>query len=261
MNALFRSLLVALLAVPIGCSTPPQEASEDRALQDLFPPYSLNFRPVGSSTQSGNLPGNGVLEQVELSYPSHSSFQLQHELVERNEDPLRVMKLLDLQAGHTVADIGCGSGFYTVPFVRLVGAHGKVWALDIQQAAVDFLQERLQQDPSLDPHGVVAIEVNAPEDMGLAVGSVDRALFSHANFYAYRPMLDENHAMLRSVQRAMAPDGKLVVVQYMGIDQGLGMSAHNIRDNFGDAGLVVETEQFQPEANVWYFVFAQPSGD
>lgn len=250
----------ASLLILASCSVDAPESGEDQALRELFSPYTLNLRPVGSSSQVSSLPGNEVLEQVSLSYPAHTAFQFQHELVERQEDPVLTLKLLDLQPGHTVVDIGCGSGFFTVPFARVVGAEGKVWAIDIQQGAVDFLRERLQLEPSLDPHGVVQLKVNAPDDAGLPGGTVDRGLLSHANFYAYRPMLDENVAMLSSLERALAPGGKLEVVQFMGLAQGQEMSGDNIRANFTDAGLEVHSEHFQPEANVWYFVFRKPGG-
>jgi SAM-dependent methyltransferase len=251
--------LCAALLTLAACSGDTSVPDESQELRELFPAYTLNFRPVGSSSQTGSLPGSEVLEQVNLSYPAHTAFQFQHELVERQEDPVLAVKLLDLQPGHTVVDIGCGSGFFTVPFARLVGAEGKVWAIDIQAGAVEFLRERLDLDPSLDPHGVVQLKVNAAADAGLPAGTVDRGLLSHANFYAYRPMLDENVAMLGSLERALVPGGRLVVVQFMGLAEGQEMSGDNIRANFLDAGLEVDREQFQPEANVWYFVFRKPS--
>jgi predicted methyltransferase len=259
MNRANFAFAVALSAL-CACSGAPAEPPEDAALRALFPSYTLNFRPMSSSPLASASPGDQIIEQVQLSHPAHTAFQFQHELVERQEDPVRTLKLLTIEPGHTVVDIGCGSGFFTSPFARLVGPEGTVWAIDIQQEAVDFLEERIALDPSLDPYGVVKLKVNAVDDAGLAPGTVDRGLLSHANFYAYRPMLAENIAMLASLERALVPGGELVVIQFMGVPQGKEMSGENIRANFLDAGLELASEAYQPEADVWYFVFRKPAG-
>src|SRR5215831_14783664 len=53
----------------------------------------------------------------------------------------RVLEAFQVHAGQTVADIGCGDGFYTVPLARAVGAAGKVVAVDIDERALSKLKE------------------------------------------------------------------------------------------------------------------------
>jgi ubiquinone/menaquinone biosynthesis C-methylase UbiE len=57
-------------------------------------------------------------------------------------DPLRFLARLDLQAGQTVLDLGCGPGFWTLPLAELVGPAGTVWALDVSQEMLDALTAR-----------------------------------------------------------------------------------------------------------------------
>ncbi len=62
---------------------------------------------------------------------------------EEEEKPDLAIRLLRLQRGSTVADIGAGSGYFTLRMARAVGASGKVYATDIQQGMLDLLQQNL----------------------------------------------------------------------------------------------------------------------
>jgi SAM-dependent methyltransferase len=53
-------------------------------------------------------------------------------------DPQRTLEGARLQAGDVVLEVGCGTGFFTVPAAQLVGEQGKVIALDVM---VGYLEE------------------------------------------------------------------------------------------------------------------------
>lgn len=57
-------------------------------------------------------------------------------------DPQRVFSQLPLRPYQSVADVGCGPGFFTIPLAKFL-FDGKVYALDIQQEMLDALKERL----------------------------------------------------------------------------------------------------------------------
>ena len=50
-----------------------------------------------------------------------------------------------VKEGMTVAEIGCGTGFYTIELARLVGAGGKVFAVDLQAEMLDLAGKRAQK--------------------------------------------------------------------------------------------------------------------
>lgn len=56
--------------------------------------------------------------------------------------------LLDagLSPGMTVADLGSGNGFFTIPASKIVGDGGKVWALDILEEALGFLMSTARME-------------------------------------------------------------------------------------------------------------------
>lgn len=47
-----------------------------------------------------------------------------------------------VRKGMTVADIGCGPGFFTIPLAEMVGPVGRVTAVDLQQAMLDQVRRK-----------------------------------------------------------------------------------------------------------------------
>jgi SAM-dependent methyltransferase len=58
----------------------------------------------------------------------------------------RVMDLLGVEPGKSVADIGAGSGWFTVRAARRVGGSGLVYAVDINPQAIDYIGKRAQKE-------------------------------------------------------------------------------------------------------------------
>ena len=59
------------------------------------------------------------------------------------EKPEAVLDALNIRPGDVVADVGAGSGFFTVRLARRVGKEGKVYAVDIQQEMLDLIREKI----------------------------------------------------------------------------------------------------------------------
>ena len=53
-----------------------------------------------------------------------------------------LMEALEVRAGQTVCDMGCGNGFYALELARMVGDEGLVYAVDIQPEMLRMLAER-----------------------------------------------------------------------------------------------------------------------
>jgi hypothetical protein len=58
----------------------------------------------------------------------------------------RVMDLLRIRAGSAVADIGAGSGWFTVRASKRVGATGIVYAVDINSESIKYIEERARRE-------------------------------------------------------------------------------------------------------------------
>lgn len=50
-----------------------------------------------------------------------------------------------IKPGMTVVDYGCGPGRYTIRFAKLVGRHGKVFAIDIHDLAIEAVKKKIDQ--------------------------------------------------------------------------------------------------------------------
>jgi tRNA A58 N-methylase Trm61 len=57
-------------------------------------------------------------------------------------DPARIISQIDISLGATVADFGCGSGYFSFEFSKAVGPDGKVYALDILPQALEAVPSR-----------------------------------------------------------------------------------------------------------------------
>lgn len=60
-------------------------------------------------------------------------------------NPALVVGQTPLSKGMTVADLGCGSGFYVLPAAQLVGPEGTVYAVDVQEAKLEATQSAAKQ--------------------------------------------------------------------------------------------------------------------
>jgi len=49
-----------------------------------------------------------------------------------------------IKRGMKVLDVGCGPGFFSVELAKMVGAHGKVYAVDLQEGMLQKLQNKIQ---------------------------------------------------------------------------------------------------------------------
>jgi predicted methyltransferase len=83
----------------------------------------------------------------------------------------RVMDLLQLKQGSTVADIGAGSGWFSVRAARRVGPNGRVIAEDINAKAIAYIQQRAQREHLAN---IVPV-LGTPDDPKLTPNSLDAA--------------------------------------------------------------------------------------
>src|SRR5437879_1750920 len=116
--------VVVLLAMPAVATTGTQ-AVKDKAPASQQSPTTQ--RPT-STPYSGDL---SIFE-----YPDRDK-KLQID---------RVMDLLGITAGKNVADIGAGSGWFTVRAARRVGPTGAVIAEDINPQAIDYIGKRVLKE-------------------------------------------------------------------------------------------------------------------
>ncbi|MDA8099673.1 MAG: class I SAM-dependent methyltransferase [Nitrospiraceae bacterium] len=70
-----------------------------------------------------------------------------------------------IKEGMTVADIGCGMGYFSVAMARMIGPTGRVIAVDLQQMMLDLLRKRAFRAGVADRINTI---LAAPEDISIA---------------------------------------------------------------------------------------------
>lgn len=122
---------------------------------------------------------------------------------ERVGEAARVMQLLGIQPGMAVADIGAGSGYYTVRLARRVGPAGRVFAEDIMPDYLAGLQRRVAAEGL----GNVTLALGEAHDPRLPRASVDVALLVHM----YHE-IDQPFGLLVNLLPALRPGGRVAIL-------------------------------------------------
>lgn len=117
---------------------------------------------------------------------------------ERINDKLRLMP------GLTVADVGAGSGEWSVEIARVVGEEGHVWATEITDEDLRDIEGRIADEAlsNITPVRGTAVDTGLPE------ACCDAMLLR----LVYHHFVDPE-AMRRSLRRSIRPGGLLVVIE------------------------------------------------
>ena len=177
----------------------------------------LNFLPNAGAV-SGQHPASGgaAAEQRKTSEPYTGDLSVfdspgRDERLQIN----RVMDILGIAPGKSVADIGAGSGWFTVRAAKRVGADGLVYAVDINPEAVKYVGERAQKEQLQN----VKTILSKADDPLLAAGSVDAVLMLKTYHEVAQPVV-----LLRNLRGALRPGAKVGVIDRNGDgeDHGVG---------------------------------------
>lgn len=120
-----------------------------------------------------------------------------------------VMQQLGLEPGMTVADIGCGNGYYTLRLAPRVQPGGTVIAVDIQPEMLRLLKSRADQ---LGAHNIQLVRGEL-DDPKLPADALDLVLLVDVYHEFSHP-----EEMLQGIRRALKPEGLVALLEYRGED-------------------------------------------
>jgi ubiquinone/menaquinone biosynthesis C-methylase UbiE len=153
---------------------------------------------------------------------------------EMEEAPEKALDALDITKGSTVADVGAGSGYFTVRLAVRVGEAGRVFATDLQPEMLDLLRTRLS-----DRHLTnVTLIQGAADDPKLPPSSVDLALLVDVYHEFSAPQ-----RMLQRLRETLKPDGRLVLLEYRKEDPAIPIRIEH-KMTVAEAKAEVEAERF-----------------
>jgi len=121
------------------------------------------------------------------------------------QKPKEVIQRLSIQPGMAVADIGAGSGYFTLYFAEAVGKQGIVYAGDIAEEALELIAKRAKQ------RGLKNIKLIHSEetDTKLAPGSIDVAFLCDVYHEVSHPI-----ELLKNVRTALKQSGRLAIIDF-----------------------------------------------
>jgi len=123
----------------------------------------------------------------------------------QEEQPDRMLAALDIPKGSVVADIGAGVGYHVWRLAEIVGPSGKVIAEDIQEGMVRLLRTNITQRKLQN----VEIILGTPTDPKLPANALDLVLMVDVYHEFSEPV-----TMMRHIQNAMKPNGRVVLVEF-----------------------------------------------
>src|SRR5262245_45162932 len=106
--------------------------------------------------------------------------------------------------GMSVADIGAGTGLFTMLFATAVKP-GTVYAVDISPAFIEYIRDTANKRRMRNINAIV----NDGVDVGLPDGSVDLVYLSDVYHHFEHP-----EETLASIRKALKPQGRMVVIDY-----------------------------------------------
>lgn len=175
---------------------------------------------------------------------------------EREERTDLLLQNLPLEADDVVADIGAGTGFFSLPIAARV-PQGRVLAVDLQPEMLAIVASRAKSG------GVTNVEpVQATEtDPRLPPGTVDLVLMVDAYHEFSHP-----YEVMQGVVKGLKPGGRVVLIEYRGEDPAVPiltlhkMSEAQARKEMKAVGLEwVETRDFLPQQH--YMVFRKQAAN
>jgi ubiquinone/menaquinone biosynthesis C-methylase UbiE len=124
---------------------------------------------------------------------------------EAEEAPTKAVAALKVRQGQVVADVGAGSGYYTMLLRAAVGPRGRVYATDIQPEMLALIRKKIEQAKASN----VELVLGTPTESRLPDGVVDLALMVDVYHELAQPQV-----FLRSLKRALKPEGRLVLIEF-----------------------------------------------
>jgi len=146
---------------------------------------------------------------------------------EENLQINRVMDLLKIKESSNVADIGAGSGWFTVRAARRVGPGGKVYAVEIN---ADFL-EHIDQRAASEKLSNIQTVLGKEDDPRLPAATIDAVLILKTYHEIAQPIL-----LLSHLRAAMRPGGLLGIIDRNGNGRDHGIAKKTVISEAKEAG-------------------------
>ncbi len=213
-----KLLILAILAALIGFAAAPSDAQSAAAVaRKTSPPYTGDLSIFES-------PGRADRLQIN-----------------------RVMDILKIAPGSFVADLGAGSGWFTVRAAKRVGKQGGVYAVEISPEAITYIQKRAKKEGFANVQTILGKTDNPM----LPAGKMNVVLFLKAYHEVADPV-----TLLQHLRESLAPNAKVGIIDRNGNGEDHGVAAKIVVAEAQQAGFkLVERYDFVKDGMDYFLVF------
>ena len=146
----------------------------------------------------------------------------------------RVMDMLGIQPGKNVADIGAGSGWFTVRAARRVTGAGTVYAVDINPEAIHYINQRTKKEQFQN----VKTTLSKPDNPQLPSDSIDAVLLLKTYHEVAHPV-----TLLRNLRSSLKPGAKIGIIDRNGNGKNHGVGKDVVVREAAQAGYELRDSQ------------------
>lgn len=131
-------------------------------------------------------------------------------------NPDEIVSSLDIEKGMTVADFGCGAGFFSIAIAKKISETGLIYALDILPQKLESVESQAR---ALGLTNIVAKRANLEKEKGsgLADGSCDWVILKDILFQN-----KDKTAVLKEAKRVLKDKGKALLIEWKINDSSFG---------------------------------------
>ncbi len=159
----------------------------------------------------------------------------------------KVMTLLKISEGKTVADIGAGSGWFSVLAAKKVGQNGKIYAIDINEESIKYIDERITKEnlPNIETI------LGTPVDPKLPADAVDAAMILKTYHEISEPV-----KLLTNINQSLKKDALIGIIDRDGNGKDHGIKKEVIIKELEKAGFKLKnTYDFVKDGMDYFLIF------
>jgi len=161
----------------------------------------------------------------------------------------RVMDILGIGPGKNVADIGAGSGWFTVRAARRVTETGKVYAVDINAEAIRYIEDRAKKEHLSNVKAVLS----KTDDAQIPADAVDAVLLLKTYHEVEKPVV-----LLRNLRASLRVGAKVGIIDRNGNGENHGVAKDVVAREAAEAGyeLIAQYDFVKGDKMDYFLVFA-----
>ncbi len=129
-----------------------------------------------------------------------------------------IMDLMKVKLGMTIADIGCGIGYFSIPMAKVVGEKGKVYALDLNPLMLEELEKRINKEE------LINIETVLSSENGFKLGKETINLGFTSTVHHE---LDDSVQFLKQCYCIIKPNGHMAILDWNTVEEEMGPPIHH----------------------------------